>query len=98
MNHMRVCLANVQDRLNCGRCEKCVRTMTGLVAVGALDRAGAFVENDVMPEMFDPFEINIRHREPCYRELLPLLKRQGRADGIRLPVFERRCSGTVRRI
>ena len=80
MDNLRVCLANVKDRLNCGRCEKCVRTMTGFVAVGALEKCGAFVENDVTPDMFDPFEITVRHREPFYRELLPLLKRQGRRD------------------
>lgn len=64
MDNLRVCPANVKDRLNCGRCEKCVRTMTGLVAVDALDKCGAFVENDVTQDMFHPFEITIRHREP----------------------------------
>jgi hypothetical protein len=77
---MRVCLANVEDRLNCGRCEKCVRTMTGLVALDALQKTCAFVENDVTPDMFEAFEINIRHRAPFYVELLPLLKKQGRLD------------------
>ncbi|MEA2061641.1 MAG: hypothetical protein U9P10_14275 [Thermodesulfobacteriota bacterium] len=80
LSHLRVCLANVKDRLNCGKCEKCVRTMTGLVALGALDRADAFVEDDVTPDMFDPFKITIRHREPFYRELLPLLEKKGRMD------------------
>ncbi|MFW5936961.1 MAG: hypothetical protein ACOCS6_02795 [Desulfosalsimonas sp.] len=78
--NFRVCLANVEDRLNCGRCEKCVRTMTGLVAINALHRTRAFVEDDVTPEMFDAFKINIRHREPFYTELLPLLEKQGRSD------------------
>lgn len=64
MDNLRVCPANVKDRLNCGRCEKCVRTMTGLVAVDALDKCGAFVENDVTQDMFHPFEITIRHSEP----------------------------------
>ena len=80
MQHMRVCLANVQDRLNCGRCEKCVRTMTGLVALNVLHKTKAFVEDDVTPEMFDSFEINIRHREGFYAEMLPLLEAQGRDD------------------
>jgi hypothetical protein len=78
--NFRVCLANVEDRLNCGRCEKCVRTMTGLVAIDALHKTEAFVENDVTPEMFDAFKINIRHRQPFYLELLPELKKQGRMD------------------
>lgn len=78
--NFRVCLANVPDRLNCGRCEKCVRTMTALVAIGALHKTRAFVEDDVTPEMFDGFKITIRHREPFYLELLPLLRERGRDD------------------
>ena len=88
MDNLRVCLANVKDRLNCGRCEKCVRTMTGLVAVDGLETSGAFVENDVTPDMFDPFKINIRHREPFYRELLPLLKARGRNDLVKIITFK----------
>ena len=34
LNNIRVCLANVHDRMNCGKCEKCVRTMLGLLAIG----------------------------------------------------------------
>jgi hypothetical protein len=83
LQNLRVCLANVPDRLNCGRCEKCVRTMTGLVALGALHRTGAFVEDDVTPELFDAFKMTIRHREPFYRELIPDLRRQGRDDLVR---------------
>ena len=78
--NFRVCLANVADRLNCGKCEKCVRTMTELVAIGALDKTQAFVENDVSPDLFSGFKITIRHRETFYRELLPLLKERGRDD------------------
>jgi 7-cyano-7-deazaguanine synthase in queuosine biosynthesis len=40
--NFRVCLADVEDRLNCGKCEKCVQTITGLVAIGALDKTHAF--------------------------------------------------------
>ena len=81
--NFRVCLANVPDRLNCGKCEKCVRTMTELVAIGALEKTHAFVENDVSPELFSHFKITIRHREPFYREILPLLKERGRDDLVR---------------
>ncbi|MGM0643872.1 MAG: hypothetical protein ACQETC_08870 [Thermodesulfobacteriota bacterium] len=80
LSNMRVCLANVKDRLNCGKCEKCVRTMTGLVAAGALEKSEAFVENDVAPDLFDAFKITIRHREPFYEELLPFLRERGRDD------------------
>jgi len=78
--NFRVCLANVADRLNCGRCEKCVRTMTELVAIGALDKTDAFVENDVSPELLSSFNIKIRHRAPFYQEMLSPLKERGRDD------------------
>lgn len=40
--HLRVCWKNVGRDLNCGACEKCVRTMLSLEAVGALGRFGGF--------------------------------------------------------
>jgi len=36
-------------RLNCGRCEKCVRTMLALLSLGKLRDCSAFVEDDVEP-------------------------------------------------
>jgi len=80
LQNLRVCLANVKDRLNCGQCEKCVRTMLGLVAIDALHKASSFVEDDVAPEMLANFSITIRHREPFYLELLEPLKACGRDD------------------
>jgi len=82
--HFRVCLANVPDRLNCGKCEKCVRTMLGLVGLGVLDQTRAFVENDVTADMLSPFNITIRHRPPFYRELLGPLQVRGRDDLVNL--------------
>ena len=81
--NFRVCLANVADRLNCGKCEKCIRTMTELVAIGALDKTRAFVENDVSPELLSSYNIKIRHRAPFYQEMLPFLKERGRDDLVR---------------
>ena len=78
--NFRVCLANVPDRLNCGKCEKCIRTMTELLAIGALDKTNAFVENDVTPEQLAQFDITIRHRYSFYKEMMSPLKKQGRDD------------------
>ena len=78
--NFRVCLANVEDRLNCGECEKCVRTMTELVAIGALDKTRAFIEDDITPELLSRFNILIRHRAPFYQEMLAPLKERGRND------------------
>jgi len=54
--------------------------MTELAAIGVLARTTAFSEDDLTTDHFAPFEINIRHREPFYEELLPLLEKQGRFD------------------
>ncbi|MBC8433050.1 MAG: hypothetical protein H8D96_14150 [Desulfobacterales bacterium] len=78
--NFRVCLANVPDRLNCGKCEKCIRTMTELVAIGALDKTKAFVENDVTPSQLSQFDITIRHRDPFYRAMMAPLQKRGRHD------------------
>lgn len=40
--HLRVCWKNVGQQLNCGRCEKCVRTMIELDACGVLGRFAGF--------------------------------------------------------
>lgn len=79
-NNFRVCLANVPDRLNCGKCEKCVRTMTELTALGLLHKTKAFVEDEIMPEDISRFDITIRVRPPFYRPMIPLLREQGRDD------------------
>ena len=78
--NFRVCLANVKDRLNCGKCEKCVRTMAELIAIGALHKTEAFVEDDLSPQLLESFNIRIRHREPFYEEMLKPLKEMGRDD------------------
>lgn len=82
--NFRVCLANVPDRLNCGQCEKCVRTMLGFLGLGVLAQTHAFVENDVTPDLLAPFKITIRHRPPFYQELLQPLQARGRDDLVEL--------------
>ncbi|WDP92616.1 MAG: hypothetical protein HUN04_23990 [Desulfobacter sp.] len=78
--NFRVCLANVPDLLNCGKCEKCVRTMTELTALGLLDRTRAFAADDVRPEDISQYDITIRERPPFYRPMVPLLRERGRDD------------------
>ncbi len=78
--NFRVCLANVPDQLNCGKCEKCVRTMAELTALGLLHKTKAFVEDEISPDQISRFDITIRVRPPFYRPLIPLLKRMGRDD------------------
>lgn len=78
--NFRVCLANVPDKLNCGRCEKCVRTMLELEALGLLHKTRAFEDDAVDPAWLDAFSITIRVREPFYEELVEPLRSRGRGD------------------
>jgi hypothetical protein len=45
---LRVCWHNPDDAYNCGRCEKCLRTMAGLVLHEALDQV------ETLPPRLDP--------------------------------------------
>lgn len=42
LKHLRVCWSNRKGAYNCGRCEKCIRTMVSLRAVNALERCPTF--------------------------------------------------------
>jgi hypothetical protein len=42
LKYLRVCHANENGAYNCGRCEKCLRTMVSLCAAGVLDKAETF--------------------------------------------------------
>ena len=73
-----------QGTLNCGQCEKCVRTMLGLVALGALDRTRAFPSKQVSADLvrsIPGFDRMIRYR--FYIDLIGPLKEKGREDLVR---------------
>jgi hypothetical protein len=79
MQHLRVCWADRSDQ-NCGKCEKCLRTLTEFELCGALDRCITFPQGawslDAMA--------NLRPRHDLDEENLVQLKRHvtehGRAD------------------
>jgi hypothetical protein len=48
MRHLRVCYHQVPGLYNCGRCEKCVRTMVGLALTGSLSKC------ETLPHTIDP--------------------------------------------
>lgn len=80
--HLRSCYClEVQPPpdLNCGRCEKCVRTMLALVAVGALDRAVTYPRDDLDPETIRDTEVAEDHL-PYYAECIGPLEERGRGD------------------
>lgn len=42
LRRLRVCFNNRDNRYNCSRCEKCIRTMVGLKLLGVLDQSVTF--------------------------------------------------------
>ncbi|WP_048825590.1 hypothetical protein [Hymenobacter sp. DG25B] len=79
LNNMRVCVANT-GRLNCGQCEKCVRTMFQLEALNKLKDSTAFPSHTVNPQMLLSINIGSRYAEICYEDLYPIFRQQGRND------------------
>lgn len=66
--------------INCGTCEKCLRTLTALLVIGALDDAVTFAQRDVTPELIADQVSLDDTSAPFWNELLPPLRRQGRDD------------------
>jgi len=70
----------LENRTNCGECEKCVRTMLALVALGKLDQAPTFPFDDVTPGMLELIWIDDPNILPYYMECIELLIARGRSD------------------
>ncbi len=108
VEQLRVCNEKTsysKGNYNCGKCEKCVRTMTALLSLNLLNRANTFVEKNVSKEMLlntcylsDSYEVN------CYRELIEPLTKLGRydlVDGIEQIIdryYERDLKGQIKRL
>jgi hypothetical protein len=50
LDHLRVCYKNVAGAYNCGKCDKCLRTMINLYVAGVLDKASTFPD-EIDPEL-----------------------------------------------
>ncbi len=70
----------IPEGINCGKCEKCVRTMLALLALGKLKEATTFPGDDVTPGMFDAFEIERDDTRLYYEQIAAALEGQGRPD------------------
>lgn len=86
LRNLRVCneLNLPSGYLNCGRCRKCMVTMTTLLALGALDKTNVFPVQDLsarqVQERANPqFQVELDD----YLNLVPLLEAQGRHDLVR---------------
>ena len=86
LQHLRVCnqyQLYKPDMLNCGKCEKCLRTMLALLALGVLDKTSAFPTNEVSEELIWS-ELKLgKETHFYYKELLEPLAEKGRYDLIR---------------
>lgn len=83
LKNLRVCNKDdlYQDgMLNCGKCEKCVRTMLALEASRALHRSMAFPVQTVTPELVNQAARLNESNIPFYEELLVPLNEAGRHD------------------
>ncbi len=70
-------------QINCGRCEKCLRTMLGLLALGKLSEAKAFRDADVTPAMLAGLRIDTWGKAELLLQLIDPLRRIGRHDLVR---------------
>jgi hypothetical protein len=87
LQNLRVCnKTNLikPDALNCGQCEKCVRTMLALVSLGMLDKTRAFPEDNLSEELvLTKAYIKPLYSESCYGEMIAPLAAKGRHDFVR---------------
>ena len=85
LDNIRVCGSNWPGK-NCGHCEKCVRTMLSLLALGVLDKTKAFDYNDLSVDSVKKVHIPKAPtiegygKEIYYLELMPLLAKKGHED------------------
>ena len=97
LENLRVCWKNPDQAYNCGRCEKCRRTMLELLTVGSLEHCSTF------PETLESSDIEaIRVREKTvdrhYREVAERLSTEGRLSGFESVVRKMLLWSKTRRI
>ena len=70
-----------EEMVNCGNCEKCIRTMLELMAVGKLKETACFPKSDVTAELVaSRARIGNDFVRSFYMAVMPSLKEQGRTD------------------
>ncbi len=85
LQNIKVCPANWPGK-NCGRCEKCIRTMLALIALGRLEKTHAFPYDDLSEDEVSNVRIERQQTahsysvEYDYLELIPHLITRGRND------------------
>ena len=81
LRYLRVCnryASYTQGALNCGECEKCVRTKLALLVLGKLDEVEIFSNRHVSLDLVQRrVHISTDYKEACYRELIEPLATRG---------------------
>jgi hypothetical protein len=97
--HLRVCWEHRTRELNCSRCEKCLRTMTALAGLGALERFPCFEPGARLAERLGELERVPRDLYGVWEQLLELeLEPEVRRRVAELlPAARRGVFGAVRR-
>lgn len=80
LNEIRVCTKTQRGLFNCGQCEKCLRTMVALEALGILELAESFPTKTIDIAQLRKVSLHGEYGAACYRELIPLLQERGRND------------------
>jgi len=86
LQHLRVCNKTElyqPGMFNCGKCEKCVRTMLALEASGVLERTSAFPVREIHEELVMTAVQLAPNTFPLYGELIAPLQEKGRLDLVR---------------
>jgi hypothetical protein len=96
--HLRVCWQNASGARNCGRCEKCLKTMMPLAVIGALEKFAVFPPlpswSAIDRRCFTPVDLSRRPPELSYAaELQALAASRGRS----LPLSRRDGSAYLAR-
>lgn len=81
MKHLRVCWRNPNSEYNCGRCEKCVRTMISLYAFGALERCATF-EDQIDMNLLETLDVRFGHLPYAEGNVLLLEEQRGSDDPV----------------
>jgi hypothetical protein len=83
LKHLRTCnISNeyISGALNCGECEKCLRTKLSLMALGMLERTTAFRNNEISTDLIKA-KVNLgKSSFMYYYELVDILAEQGYHD------------------
>jgi hypothetical protein len=80
LQNIKVCPPNWPG-MNCGRCEKCVRTRLALLTLGVLDQTSAFPADEITAELVtSTVRIRTAYSERFYGELITALADIGRRD------------------